>query len=249
MTVRDAATLRVLERFSVPPIAGEPPTAYALSGDDRTVAIGSEDGSVRLLDLDSGQLRTASGRHRAPVNDASFTPDSRTLVTAGQDGDVIVWDVRQAAAARDAHRPPGQRVLSRDRRRRPDALHRQPRRHGADLGSERQPSAGATVHGRCAGQPALRAQLRRPPAGARSARRPGQPGRDVDADAARAVPGREGDRDRRPGLGRGHRVRAGQPSARRRGHVRVRRAWSTRTAARSSSSWPGTQRKNAIGAR
>ena len=98
VTVRDAATLRVLERFSVPPIAGEPPTAYALSGDDRTVAIGSADGSVRLLDLDSGQLRTASGRHRAPVNEASFTPDSRTLVTAGQDGDVIVWDVRQAAA-------------------------------------------------------------------------------------------------------------------------------------------------------
>ena len=74
------------------------PTAYALSGDDRTLAIGGEDGSLRLLDLSSGRLQTASGRHRAPVTEARFTPDGRTLVTTGEDGDVILWDVRQAAA-------------------------------------------------------------------------------------------------------------------------------------------------------
>jgi WD40 repeat protein len=101
VTVRDAATLSVLERF---PGAGKGairtlPTAYALSGDDRTAAIGGEDGSLRLLDLSTGKLQTASGRHRAAVNEASFTPDGRTLVTAGEDGDVILWDVRQAAAA------------------------------------------------------------------------------------------------------------------------------------------------------
>jgi WD40 repeat protein len=101
VTVRDAATLSVLKRF---PEAGKAsirtvPTAYALSGDDRTVAIGGEDGSLRLLDLTSGKLQTASGRHRAAVNEARFTPNGRTLVTAGEDGDVILWDVRQAAAA------------------------------------------------------------------------------------------------------------------------------------------------------
>jgi WD40 repeat protein len=100
VTVRDAATLSVLKRF---PQAGKAairtlPTAYALSGDDRTVAIGGEDGSLRLLDLISGKLQTASGRHRAAVNEARFTPDERTVVTAGEDGDVILWDVRQAAA-------------------------------------------------------------------------------------------------------------------------------------------------------
>jgi WD40 repeat protein len=101
VTVRDAATLSVLKHF---PGAGRAairtlPTAYALSGDDRTVAIGGEDGSLRLLDLSTGKLQTASGRHRAAVNEARFTPDRRTLVTAGEDADVIVWDVRQAAAA------------------------------------------------------------------------------------------------------------------------------------------------------
>ncbi|MDP9293207.1 MAG: hypothetical protein M3O90_02075, partial [Actinomycetota bacterium] len=101
VTVRDAATLSVLKRF---PAAGTDPirtlpTAYALSGDDRTMAIGGEDGSLRLLDLSSGKLQTASGRHRAAVNEARFTPDGRTLVTTGEDGDVILWDVRQAAAA------------------------------------------------------------------------------------------------------------------------------------------------------
>ncbi len=101
VTVRDAATLSVLKRF---PAAGKAairtlPTAYALSGDDRTVAIGGEDGSLRLLDLPTGKLQTASGRHRAAVNEAGFTPNGRTLVTASEDGDVILWDVRQAAAA------------------------------------------------------------------------------------------------------------------------------------------------------
>jgi DNA-binding SARP family transcriptional activator/WD40 repeat protein len=101
VTVRDAATLSVLKRF---PEAGKAsirtlPTAYALRGDDRTVAIGGEDGSLRLLDLTTGTLQTASGRHRAAVNEARFTRNGRTVVTAGEDDDVILWDVRQAAAA------------------------------------------------------------------------------------------------------------------------------------------------------
>ena len=101
VTVRDAATLSVLKRFPEASKASirTVPTAYALSGDDRTVAIGGEDGSLRLLDLTSGKLQTASGRHRAAVNEARFTPDRRTLVTTSEDGDVILWDVRQAAAA------------------------------------------------------------------------------------------------------------------------------------------------------
>jgi WD40 repeat protein/DNA-binding SARP family transcriptional activator len=101
VTVRDAEALSVLKRF---PEAGKAaigtlPTAYALNGDDRTVAIGGEDGSLRLLDLSSGKLQTASGRHRGAVNEARFTPNRRTLVTASEDGDVILWDVRHAAAA------------------------------------------------------------------------------------------------------------------------------------------------------
>ena len=97
-TVRDAASLRVLRRF---PVGGDSESsdgtnAYALSSDDRTLAIGGEDGSLRLLDLRTGKVRKPSGRHSAAVNRAQFTPDGRTLVTTGDDTDVLVWDVRQA---------------------------------------------------------------------------------------------------------------------------------------------------------
>ena len=90
-TVRDARTLRVLERFPVGGLNG-----HALSSDDRTVAI-ARDASVRLLDLQTGAVRTAEGRHGPSITQVRFTPDGRTLVTTGEDGKVVFWDVASAA--------------------------------------------------------------------------------------------------------------------------------------------------------
>ena len=97
ITVRDAATLAVLERLpgagvsgslSASPLRFQTVSApYALSSDDRTLAIGDTDGSLRLLDLETGEVRTASGRPAAAVSDASFTPDGRSVITTGDDGD------------------------------------------------------------------------------------------------------------------------------------------------------------------
>ena len=109
ITIRDAATLEVLERLSGRGVSGSLSASplrfqtvsapYALSSDGRTLAIGGTDGSLRLLDLGTGEARTASGRHAAGVTDARFTPDGRAVVTTGEDGDVIMWDARRAAAA------------------------------------------------------------------------------------------------------------------------------------------------------
>jgi WD40 repeat protein/DNA-binding SARP family transcriptional activator len=98
ITIRDARGLRALRHIG---LSGLPrSSAVALSPDDHTVALGGEDeGSVRLLDLRSGDVRVASGRHDGAVDSAQFTPDGRWLVTTGDDGDVILWDVRKAAAA------------------------------------------------------------------------------------------------------------------------------------------------------
>jgi WD40 repeat protein len=42
-------------------------------------------------------MRKAAGRHDAPVTALAFSADGRTLVTAGRDEQVIVWDTRRAA--------------------------------------------------------------------------------------------------------------------------------------------------------
>ena len=85
--IRDAITLQPVRRLP----GGA--TRTALSPDGRFVALGAADGSVRLLDLHTGDLREATDRHDAAITDLRFTPDSRMLLTAGGDGRLIAWNV------------------------------------------------------------------------------------------------------------------------------------------------------------
>jgi WD40 repeat protein len=91
-TVRDAVTLRPLRRF---PAGGE---ATAFSRAAGLVAFGAQDGSLRLLDVRTGALREAAGRHEGPVAAMRFNSRGDRLVTAGADERLIVWDPRRAAA-------------------------------------------------------------------------------------------------------------------------------------------------------
>jgi WD40 repeat protein len=68
----------------------------AVSPDGRVLGLGSRTGQIRLLDLRSGEVRSFSGRHGGGVQSMSFTPDGRTLVTAGN-ARVTVWDVTRGA--------------------------------------------------------------------------------------------------------------------------------------------------------
>ena len=92
--IRDARTLRPLARFA----AGG--ATAALGPDDRTLLLGGSDGTVRFLDLATGRVRRASGRHVGAVVRATFGASGRIAATAGEDKRVVVWDV-VAAAARD----------------------------------------------------------------------------------------------------------------------------------------------------
>ncbi len=57
---------------------------------------------MRLLDLRTGTLRTAAGRHGGPVVAMRFSPRGDRLVTAGDDERLIVWDPRRATAVETA---------------------------------------------------------------------------------------------------------------------------------------------------
>ena len=100
LVLRDARTLEPVRSLG---IRVAPEAALALNPDDHTVAIGEQDGSVRFVDLRTGTVRTASGRHRGAVTAARFTPDGRSLVTASDDGDAILWDARTGAAVETLH--------------------------------------------------------------------------------------------------------------------------------------------------
>ena len=77
-------------------------SAVAVSKDRRTVAAGSEDGSIWLLDLgatDKGPIQLESpGKkraHNSTVQQIAFAPDNpAVLLSAGDDGRVKVWDVK-----------------------------------------------------------------------------------------------------------------------------------------------------------
>ncbi|HEX2468698.1 MAG TPA: BTAD domain-containing putative transcriptional regulator [Solirubrobacterales bacterium] len=84
----DAKTFDLVRRY---PVGG---LSSGISADGTTLAIGSKDGRVRLLDLASGRVQTLNGRHEAGVQDEAFTPDGRMLATSDEDATVIVWDLR-----------------------------------------------------------------------------------------------------------------------------------------------------------
>jgi WD40 repeat protein len=81
-------------------------TNVAASADGRMLALVSGDGQIRLLDTESGRARTLAGRHRDERVRLEFTRDGRTLVSAGDSGGVVIWDlargnVRERLAAHD----------------------------------------------------------------------------------------------------------------------------------------------------
>jgi WD40 repeat protein len=66
--------------------------AMAVSRDGETMVLGDPDGSVRFVDTSTGHVTPGSGRHTARVQSVGFTSHG-DVVTTGDDGQVIVWDV------------------------------------------------------------------------------------------------------------------------------------------------------------
>ncbi len=66
-----------------------------------TLATGSAHNRVWLWNVPSGQEISTLTGHTDPINSVVYSPDGKTLASAGYDGTILLWDV----SSRDALQP------------------------------------------------------------------------------------------------------------------------------------------------
>ena len=67
--------------------------ASAISNDGSILAVGSGEGAITLLNIQSGQRIASIKAHKRRVNALAFSTDGRTLVSGGEDSEIHLWDV------------------------------------------------------------------------------------------------------------------------------------------------------------
>ncbi len=79
------------------------PTAHSLafSPDSKLLALGGEDGVVRVIDPGTGVLVHQLRQHRDTVRTVAFGPRGDRLLSSGQDRSVILWDLESGKPIRN----------------------------------------------------------------------------------------------------------------------------------------------------
>ncbi len=81
------------------------------SPDGKSIACGSEDGSVILWDVRSRKIAQSFVGHCFAVNAAAYSPDGTTLACAGADGTIKLWDLVGSRQMRNLAGPQRHRVF------------------------------------------------------------------------------------------------------------------------------------------
>ena len=90
------------------PLVRKEGTTYrclAFSPDGKTLALGCDDGSVRLLDGETAEERAVLRGHADVVRSLAFSPDGAFLVSSGQDREILLWDAIAGARIRSIGHP------------------------------------------------------------------------------------------------------------------------------------------------
>lgn len=82
----DASVGRIIER------SGESFQSLAYSGDGSTLALGGEDGTIRLWSMPETRERAVLSDSGPAACCLAFSPDGRLLASGDQEGQVVLWD-------------------------------------------------------------------------------------------------------------------------------------------------------------
>ncbi|XP_047340662.1 SEC12-like protein 2 [Impatiens glandulifera] len=70
--------------------------AFAFSSDGSVLAVGGEDGKLRVFSWPSMELKLDEAKAHASIKDLHFSPDGKFLVSVGSGGPGRVWDVESS---------------------------------------------------------------------------------------------------------------------------------------------------------
>ncbi|CAD8208456.1 unnamed protein product [Paramecium pentaurelia] len=77
--------------------------SVCFSPDGNTLASGSNDQSIHLLDVKTGQYKTKLDVHRGTVWSVCFSPNGNSLASGSNDGSVLLWDVKTRKKRAELH--------------------------------------------------------------------------------------------------------------------------------------------------